>query len=346
MNTIRYLVTGLVIGASCAWAADEKIEQNEPPVINHFPTLIAYRGQPVPVYARVSDKTGKVKEVSLFYALSQQKAPLKVPMKLVQGNRYSGLIPANFFGESSKVWYFVEARDSFDDKAETTWCPVTIKDPNRERTQGEEEVAQTSAQATKTTGTQGAAGKTSPGTAGTAGSAGPAGTTFPAGAIPTTAASGGGIGAGTVVGGVLVAGAVGGGIAIASGGGGGGDDDDGGGGSGFDPSSTVIVNANGNASGGFSSGPQDRTIDGSSQVGGRTITGVRVTLNYEAFSIADQFQIIYQGDVIADSGVVSGSGSIQGTAGGSSASVVIRVLTPSSSTAWEWSARVEYSVAE
>lgn len=340
MNTIRYLVTGLVIGASCAWAADEKIEQNEPPVINHFPTLIAYRGQPVPVYARVSDKTGKVKEVSLFYALSQQKAPLKVPMKLVQGNRYSGLIPANFFGESSKVWYFVEARDSFDDKAETTWFPVTIKDPNRERTQTEEEAAQTTTEAAKT---QTAASKTSPGTAG---SAGPAGTTFPAGAIPTTAATGGGIGAGTVVGGVLVAGAVGGGIAIAGGGGGGGDDDDGGGGSGFDPSSTVIVNANGNASGGFSSGPQDRTIDGSSQVGGRPITGVRVTLNYEAFGIADQFQIIYGGDVIADSGVVSGSGSIQGTAGGSSASVVIRVLTPSSSTAWEWSARVEYSVED
>ena len=51
--------------------------------------------------------------MALFYALSQQQVPVKLRMKRTGNGKYSGLIPANFFSSMSKVWYFVEARDSF-----------------------------------------------------------------------------------------------------------------------------------------------------------------------------------------------------------------------------------------
>ncbi len=333
MTRITTCLLAAALTAVSVHGAD-RIEQNEPPSITHYPSVVAYRGQPIPVYARVRDETGKIRKVSLFYALSQQNVPLEVPMKKVRGDRYSGLIPANFFSEASKIWYFIRARDSFDDLGETTWYPVLIKDPERTRTQ-EEQAAETAEAA------QGAEAAS----AGTAGSAGPPGIVFPQGAVAASS-TGGGIGAGTVIGGVLVGGAIAGGaIALSDSGG---DDEDGGsgGGGGFDPSSTVIVNATGSASGGFASGPQDQTVNGSGAVGGRPISGIRATVNYQAYNVVDRFQIVYQGNVIADSGNVSGSGTITGTSGGTSPNVVIRVLTPSSGTAWDWSARVEYSVAE
>lgn len=319
------IVSGIItfLCTAIAGAAD-RIEQNLPPEISHIPTAIGFRGQPIPIYANVKDKTGKLKSVSLFYTLSQQKAPLEVRMKKVKGSRYSGLIPANFFNESTKIWYYIEARDSFDDKGETTWMPVVIKDPDAERVQE---------------ATEAAVEPVEKAAAGTSGSAGSTAQPIPAGAVTSAEASSGGIPTGVWIGaGVLAAG---GGIAIAAGSGGGSDDD--GGGGGFDPANTVSVSANQSASGGFSSGAQDTAIDGSGAVAGKTVTGVRVTLNYEAFDIPDRFQIIYQGNVIGDTGEVSGNNTIQEIAGGSSPQVIIRVLTPSGGTSWEWNATVEFS---
>lgn len=298
-----------------------RIEQNLPPDISHVPTVVAFRGQPIPVYAKVTDKTGKIKKVTLFYTLSQQGVPVEVPMKHVGRGRYSGTIPAGFFSASTKVWYYIEARDSFEDKGETTWFPVEIRDPDVEQVQEASETVTTDS-------------------AGRAGSAGQGGRAVPAGAKTATAAStGGGISAGTVVvGGVLVGGAAV-GVAAASDSGGGG----GGGGSGFDPNNAVSVGANKSAAGGFSGAPQDTVIDGSAAVAGKSVTGVRVTLNYEAFGIPDRFQIIYQGSTIGDTGNVSGNGTLQRTAGGTAAQVIIRVTTPQGGTSWNWSAVVEFS---
>ncbi len=333
------IVWGVVLLICAATASPARIEQNLPPEISHIPTVVAFRGQPIPVYAKVTDKTGRIKKVSLFYTLSQQVAPVEVPMKRTGRGRYSGTIPAGFFSASTKVWYYIEARDSYDDKGETTWFPVDIRDPDVEQVQEASDVVPSDTAATRTTSTRNPTGGDAT-TAGTAGSAGPAGRSVPAGAKTGTAAStGGGISAGTVIGAGVVAGGVAVGVAAASDSGG----SSSGGGSGFDPANAVSVSANKSASGGFSAGPQDNVIDGSAAVAGKTVTGVRVTLNYEAYGIPDRFQIIYQGSTLADSGNVSGSGSIQGTGGGTSPQVTIRVLTPQGGTAWDWSAVVELS---
>jgi hypothetical protein len=288
ISFLCFLLTAWLSGMA---GAQERIETNEPPVITHVPVVTATRGQPIPVEAQVKDNTGDITSVSLFYALSQQAAPIEVPMKATGMNQYAGTIPANFFAQSKNVWYYIQAKDSFEDSAQTTWFPVEIQDQ-----QEKEQPKQGLSKGTK-----------------------------------------------IAIGAVAVAALVGGGIAIAANNSGGSDDDDA---EGFDPTRAVDVTQSGASSGGFSTEPQDRTIDGSGAVAGRTITGIRATLNYEAFTIEDQFQIIYEGDVIADSGVVSGSGTIQGVAGGSSPIVIIRVITPSSDmmTVWEWNARIEYSV--
>lgn len=105
------------------------------------------------------------------------------------------------------------------------------------------------------------------------------------------------------------------------------------------------ANASGSGSGGYAAGAQDQVIDGSAQIGNGTVKGVKVSLDYQAYTIADTFQIVYNGAVIANSGSVSGSGTISGSAAGDSKKVTIRVISSSNEgTEWKWSARVDYSV--
>ena len=89
--------------------AATRIEQNEPPEISHFPPGVAYRGENIPIYARVKDETGKIRQVNLYYSQSQQIAPIKLRMGRVTKSNYSGVIPAAYFGGYSKIWYFIEA---------------------------------------------------------------------------------------------------------------------------------------------------------------------------------------------------------------------------------------------
>ncbi len=97
-------------------------------------------------------------------------------------------------------------------------------------------------------------------------------------------------------------------------------------------------------SGGYSAAPQDRVIDGTSALAGRLVTGVKVTLSYTAYTIPDEFQIIYGGSVLASSGNTSGSSTLTGSGIGNSPVVTIRVITRETSTSWKWDAQVEYSV--
>lgn len=293
-KTIALLLAGLALSA----AAKDRIEQNEAPEISHFPPGVAYVGQPIPIYAEVTDKTGKVRKVSVSYALSQQQVPVEVPMKKVSGNRYSGLIPSNFFSGHSKVWYFVSATDSFDERQDTTWYPVLIKNPDSEKSQPDQ-----------------ASAEQAPAQAGSAASAGSPGREPPAEAKLVADTDRDGVGAGTVLVGLVLLGGGGAAVALASDSGG-----DEGGGGGFDPSTAkgVVRSASGSSS-------RETAIDLSAAAGGKTVTGVRVTINYDAKGTPDRFQAIYEGRVIADSGVVTGAGQVQGSGSGRSTVCTIQV---------------------
>lgn len=97
-------------------------------------------------------------------------------------------------------------------------------------------------------------------------------------------------------------------------------------------------------SGGYSAAPQDQTIDGTSALAGRIVTGVKVTLDYIAYGIPDEFQIMYGGSVLKSSGNISGSGTLVASGVGNSPVITIRVITRDTSTSWKWNARAEYSV--
>ncbi|HMP89434.1 MAG TPA: hypothetical protein PJ991_04495 [Kiritimatiellia bacterium] len=301
--------TLLSVGLMVSSAPTFSDEKSDGPEVNHFPTLVGIRGQPIPIYAQVKQSLEPISEVNLYVADSPEDITTKTPMVSTRENHYQGSIPPLLFAEKDKIWYFIASTDTSTNLTQTRWYPVSIRNPDNPATEAEHIPV--------------------------TGSAGSTGNPIPAG--ETTGISYGGFGyrEGAILGGALVGGAI---VAGAMGGSGGG--------SGFDDSNTVSVPASGGSSGGFSSAPQDRVIDGSGAIRGRTIKGVRVTVNYRAYTIPDRFQIIYNGSVIADSGVVSGNGSIQGVSRGTSPLVTIRVITPQGGTAWDWSATIEYSVVE
>jgi hypothetical protein len=314
----------LVLCAPPVWARG--IEQNEPPLISHVPPGMAYIGQPVPIYARVTDQTGKVKKVKLFYALSQQQAPVEVPMKRIARDRYQGLIPANFFVGMSKVWYYIEARDSYDDKAESTWYPVVIKDPSQEIV--EEQAAEQAAASSKaaTTSTKAAVRTATPASTSSpvpaSGAAGPAGVAFPPGAASAAGgAGGGGIGVGTVIGVVLVGGVA---VAAASGSSGGGG---GGGGGSVTPCNETTV-------------PGGDTAE--THTFGLGQTSGSFVFDWDTFFQPDRIVVRYEGGVLFDSGCVGGSGSENLAFDGGSSEVTVEV-TPNcaggSGTSWEFTVR-------
>ncbi len=108
---------------------------NLPPVIKHYPIVNGFRGQPIPIIARVTDDTGKVRKVMLFYSMARQAQPLEAKMKKVGRDQYMALIPAEFFMYSMKVWYGIAAVDSFGERADYPWQQISIKDPDKERVQ-------------------------------------------------------------------------------------------------------------------------------------------------------------------------------------------------------------------
>ncbi len=103
-------------------------EANPPPVIKHQPVAVAVRGQPVTILATVTDDSGVVKTVTLFYSLSKDAAPFRTAMKSSGANLYYGTIPASMVGDAASLSYYVEAMDNLDTTAETPYHTIEIKE--------------------------------------------------------------------------------------------------------------------------------------------------------------------------------------------------------------------------
>lgn len=116
----------LMLAAACALAQDAA---NQPPVIKHQPVTAAVRGQPITVLANVTDDAKAVRSVTLFYSLSKDAAPFRVPMKSSGTSLYFGTIPAGVLSGVDRVSYYVEALDNLDAMQETAWHTIVIRDP-------------------------------------------------------------------------------------------------------------------------------------------------------------------------------------------------------------------------
>lgn len=107
----------------------------------------------------------------------------------------------------------------------------------------------------------------------------------------------------------------------------------------------VSVSATATASGGYAAAPQDNTIDASTSIpAGKTVKRVTVDLDWSAYSVPDQFQVIYEGNVIYDTSMVSDFGRINVSHDGASAQVTIRVITNDPNTVWDWSATAIFTL--
>ena len=120
------------------------------------------------------------------------------------------------------------------------------------------------------------------------------------------------------------------GVIAASDSGGGGGSSSGGGTStpinGIDNS--IIVNGADNRTAESLSFPVERILDASSQLNGRTVTGVRVTLNYNSADAGpDTFVVSYGGSTLIDTGPTDTTGSETAEAAGNSPTVTIAVTT-------------------
>ena len=91
---------------------------------------MAVRGQPITILANVTDDSGLVKSVTLFYSPSKDAAPFRSPMKSSGTSLYYGTIPAGVISSASSISYYIEALDYVDAAQETAWHAIQIKDPS------------------------------------------------------------------------------------------------------------------------------------------------------------------------------------------------------------------------
>ncbi len=101
------------------------------PVIQHDPVKVAVRGQPVTVLARVTDESGEIRSVTLFYSVSKDVAPFRVVMKPGGAGVYHGTIPAENFEKASTLFYYIEATDFSDVARETPWYTIPVRSPSQ-----------------------------------------------------------------------------------------------------------------------------------------------------------------------------------------------------------------------
>lgn len=96
--------------------------------IEHAPVALAVRGQDVLFRTQVVPGTKPVKNVTLFYAVSRDAAPYKLPMQDSGSGWFTGSISANLTTGLNQLLYYIEARDTSDSTAETPWYTITVKD--------------------------------------------------------------------------------------------------------------------------------------------------------------------------------------------------------------------------
>jgi hypothetical protein len=124
-----FLVAAVCGAAAVRPALGETAPENRPPAILHDPVAVALRGQPLSVRAVVTDDSGAVKSVTLFYAVSKDMVPARLPMRDSGGGSYLGSVPATLLQGLGVISYYIEAMDEAGAASETPWYAVNIQPP-------------------------------------------------------------------------------------------------------------------------------------------------------------------------------------------------------------------------
>ena len=127
MRYFSQLTVAILLCVKLATSASAE-DQNRPPTIKHEPVTVAVRGQPITILANVTDDSGLVKSVTMFYSASKDAAPFRSPMKSSGTSLYYGTIPAGMISSASSISYYIEALDYVDAAQETAWHTIAIKD--------------------------------------------------------------------------------------------------------------------------------------------------------------------------------------------------------------------------
>ncbi len=100
---------------------------NQPPIIRHEPVTLAQAGQPLTVRAFVSDDSGQIRSVTLFYSTSSDAAPSRVAMENSGAGSFFGTLPPAMLVGGKPIAYYIEALDLNSTAAETPWYTIAVR---------------------------------------------------------------------------------------------------------------------------------------------------------------------------------------------------------------------------
>ncbi len=109
------------------WLAGTSGVDAAAPVITHEPVKQAIKGQPLTLKAKVTSAVG-VQAVTLYYTLSKDAAPFKIPMKPAGLDYYLGTIESAVLGGVSTLSYYIEAEDTAGAVRETPWQVLALRE--------------------------------------------------------------------------------------------------------------------------------------------------------------------------------------------------------------------------
>lgn len=124
---IRRSLAGLLASTLAVTAFAQKMSPNQPPIIRHEPVTLAQDGQPLTVRAFVSDDSGQIRSVTLFYSTSRDAAPSRVAMENSGAGSFFGTIPPAMLVGGRTIAYYIEALDLSNAATETPWYAITVR---------------------------------------------------------------------------------------------------------------------------------------------------------------------------------------------------------------------------
>ncbi len=122
----RKLVHSLCIVCFLLLFAQQGSAESKAPIIKHRPITDAAMNQSLNFRAQVISTSAPLESVTLYFTTSTDSAPVKIPMKPLDGNLWSGTIPAGFIAGFRSINYYIEAITDHGLLTETTWYRVNI----------------------------------------------------------------------------------------------------------------------------------------------------------------------------------------------------------------------------